>query len=204
MFRHVVEAAAVGHAGQAVARGQALQLDLRRFLHRHVAQGFDHGDQLAVIVVDRAGVDGEIEAGAHLRHDAPVLGAPAVGGDCPIAGVVVVTYKRIDFRGAPLGDQIGQAGARLVIEAAPVLAGADHLVRPRMPVRRSQALFQMMTRHSASSTKVGTTSCSISLDGEIQLVGHLLLASVSCLRAMSVQVCHLGVHDQLNGRLQQV
>jgi hypothetical protein len=37
-------------------------------LHRHVAQGLHHGDQLAGFVVDGAGVGGQIEPGAETGH----------------------------------------------------------------------------------------------------------------------------------------
>jgi MFS family permease len=75
----VVKTAAVGHAGQAVAQGHAFELDLGHLLHRHVAQGFHHGDHLAVAVVDRAGVHGEVQARAYPRHDAPVFRLAPLG-----------------------------------------------------------------------------------------------------------------------------
>jgi hypothetical protein len=44
-----------------------------------------------------------------------------------LAGAVVFGVERIDFLGAAQGDQVGQAGARLIVEGAPLLAGADDL-----------------------------------------------------------------------------
>ena len=70
----LVERAPVGEAGQAVARGQRLQGLLGALLIGHVAQRFDHRDQLAALVVDRTGIDGEIQLVAELRHHAPVFG----------------------------------------------------------------------------------------------------------------------------------
>lgn len=82
-------------------------------------------------------------------------------GGGTLRGVVVRYVERVDFLGAAQRDQIGQAGTRLVVEAAPVFLGADDL-GGLDAVSRSQARFQMMTRHPASMTKVGTTSCSMS------------------------------------------
>lgn len=58
-----------------VGEMQALQRRLRQLLLGHVAQRLDHCDQLAVFVIDRTGIDRQIEAFADARHDAPNFGA---------------------------------------------------------------------------------------------------------------------------------
>ena len=73
----LVEAAPIGKAGQSVLGGERLQRHFRPLLVGHVAQGLDHRDQIAGFVVDRAGIDGEIQMIAELRHHAPVFGAEA-------------------------------------------------------------------------------------------------------------------------------
>jgi len=47
--------------------------------------------------------------------------------DGTLAGMVMLRIKGVHFSRAALRDQIGQAGARGVVEAAPVFAGADDL-----------------------------------------------------------------------------
>jgi hypothetical protein len=45
--------------------------------------------------------------------------------DLGTAGLVVGGIQLVDFRGAALTEEVGQAGARGVVEAAPVFARAD-------------------------------------------------------------------------------
>lgn len=97
------------------------------FRHRHVAQRLDDGDELAGFVVNGARVDGQVEPGAHLRHDAPVFRAAAMRCRGVARGVVPVGVELVDFFGAAQREQVGQAGARFIVEAAPVFAGADDL-----------------------------------------------------------------------------
>ena len=125
-FQLFVQRAAVRHAGQAIHRGQIVQCHFGQLLVRHVAQGFDDGDQLTMIIVNRTGVDGEVAAFADHRHDAPVLGVQA---EAEWAGAGVRGIERVQLIMLFEGDDIGQAVALLAVKPAPVVAGADHFCR---------------------------------------------------------------------------
>ena len=118
-----IETAAVGQPGQAVDRRLLLQRQLCILVVGHVAQGLDHCDQLAIVGVDRPGIDGQIEALAYSRHDAPVLGlhAEAMRRRLGMEGVQATEIRRYI-----LGQHIRQAQARFVVKRPPVIAGAHH------------------------------------------------------------------------------
>lgn len=122
--QHLVEGAPVRQAGQPVLGGELLQRHLGALLIGEVAQRFHHRDQMACLVVDRAGVDGEIELAAELRHHAPVLRGKAE----PV--VAARGIFRIELRkllGLVECDEIGKAGALGLVKGLPVFRGSDHL-----------------------------------------------------------------------------
>ena len=123
-FERLVEGAAVGKTGQAVLGGERLQGRLGALLVGHVAQGLDDRDQIAGLVMDRAGVDGEIEVAAELRHHAPVLGGKA-GAVVAVDGEFGIELG--ELVGPAERHEIGKAVSAPFVERAPVLAGADHL-----------------------------------------------------------------------------
>jgi hypothetical protein len=120
-----VERSPVRQSGEAVAGRQRLQIGLRLFLRGDVAQRLHHRDQLARIVVDRPGVDRQIQPMAEPRHQAPVF-----RGNAEIAQseTAVALIKRADFVETARQQQIGQARPALGVKGSPVLGRADDLL----------------------------------------------------------------------------
>ena len=99
---------------------------------RHVAQRLDHRDQLAVFVIDRTSIYRQIEAFADARHDTPDFGAQS---EAAIAMDHVGLIEVAKFLGLPECQNVGQTVAGRVIEASPLVAGAEHLGGGRSGVR---------------------------------------------------------------------
>ena len=122
-FQCLIEGAPIGQAGQSVLGRQGLQGHFRPLLVSHVAQGFDHRDQIAVFIVDGAGVNGQIQVIAQLRHHAPVLGAEAEA--TAFRNSVLFGVEFVQLVLPPEGHQIRQAISALLVEGTPVPGGAQ-------------------------------------------------------------------------------
>ena len=69
----IVKIAAIEKSGQLINDGQFLQFFLRDFLVCLIPDGFNDGNQLAIVIVDWTCVSGQVKPFADAWHDAPVF-----------------------------------------------------------------------------------------------------------------------------------